>query len=47
MNHFPASDALCALPHPYCPASVPAGLFDQAMAEISRFHCQHTPGYEH
>jgi phenylacetate-coenzyme A ligase PaaK-like adenylate-forming protein len=47
MNHFPASDALCALPHPYCPDSVPAGLFDQAMTEISRFHCQHTPGYEH
>jgi len=47
MNHFPASDALCALPHPYCPDSVPAGLFDQAMAEISRFHCQHTPGYAH
>ena len=47
MNHFPASDALCALPHPYCPDSVPAGLFDRAMAEISRFHCQHTPGYEH
>jgi phenylacetate-coenzyme A ligase PaaK-like adenylate-forming protein len=47
MNHFPASDALCALPAPYCPDSVPAGLFDQAMTEISRFHCQHTPGYEH
>jgi phenylacetate-coenzyme A ligase PaaK-like adenylate-forming protein len=47
MNHFPASDALCALPHPYCPEAVPAGLFDQAMAEISRFHCQHSPGYAH
>jgi phenylacetate-coenzyme A ligase PaaK-like adenylate-forming protein len=47
MNHFPAGDALCALPHPYCPESVPAGLFDRAMTEISRFHCQHTPGYAH
>ena len=47
MMHLPASDALCALPHPYSPDSVPSGLFDQAMAEIGRFHCQHTPGYEH
>jgi hypothetical protein len=47
MHHFPASDALCALPHPYCPDSVPVGLFDQAMTEISRFHCRHTPGYAH
>ncbi|QXI18321.1 LuxE/PaaK family acyltransferase [Pseudomonas hamedanensis] len=47
MHAFPASDALCALPHPYCLNSVPTGLFDQAMAEISRFHCRHTPGYEH
>lgn len=47
MNHFPHSDALCALPHPYCPDSVPERLFGQAMAEISRFHSQHTPGYEH
>ncbi|POA50209.1 acyl-protein synthase [Pseudomonas sp. MPR-ANC1] len=46
MTHLPASDALCALPRPYCPDSVPCGLFDQAMAEISRFHCRHTPGYE-
>ena len=47
MIHLPASDALCALPHPYCPDSVPAGLFERAMAEISRFHCRHTAGYEH
>jgi hypothetical protein len=47
MNHFPYSDALCALTQPYCPDSVPDGLFNHAMAEISRFHCQHTPGYEH
>ncbi|VVM53083.1 acyl-protein synthase [Pseudomonas fluorescens] len=47
MNQFPASDALCALPHPYCPDSVPAGLFDRAMSEISQYHCQHTPGYAH
>ena len=47
MIHLPASDALCALPHPYCPRFVPTGLFERAMAEISRFHCQHTPGYEH
>ncbi|VVN99754.1 hypothetical protein PS718_02563 [Pseudomonas fluorescens] len=47
MIHLPLSDTLCALPRPYCPDSVPSGLFDQAMAEISRFHCQHTPGYEH
>jgi phenylacetate-coenzyme A ligase PaaK-like adenylate-forming protein len=46
MTCFPFSDALCALPHPYCPDSVPDGLFDQAMAEISRFHCQQTPDYE-
>lgn len=47
MFHFPHSDALCALSQPYCPESVPAGLFDRAMAEISRFHSEHTPGYEH
>lgn len=47
MLHLPACDALCALPHPYCPNSVPADLFNQAMREISRFHCQYTPGYEH
>lgn len=47
MNHLPHSDALCALPHPYCRNSAPVGLFDQAMAETSRFHCHHTPGYEH
>ncbi len=47
MTHFPHADALCALPQPYGYDSVPPGLFDKAMAEISRFHCQHTPGYEH
>ena len=47
MIHFPHADALCALPQPYGYDSVPPGLFDNAMAEISRFHCQHTPGYEH
>ncbi|WP_426200924.1 acyl-protein synthase [Pseudomonas sp. TWP3-1] len=47
MTQLPHSDALCALPHPYCPDSVPEGLFDQAMAEICRFHSQHTPGYVH
>ncbi|QXI03559.1 acyl-protein synthase [Pseudomonas tensinigenes] len=46
MIHLPSSDALCALPRPYCQDSVPPGLFDRAMAEISRFHCQQTPGYE-
>jgi hypothetical protein len=45
MNFFPHSDALCALPHAYCPDSVPAGLFDQAMSEMTRFHALHTPGY--
>lgn len=47
INHFPLGDALCALPQPYCADSVPAGLFDRAMAEISHFHCQQTPGYRH
>jgi phenylacetate-coenzyme A ligase PaaK-like adenylate-forming protein len=47
MPYLPHSDALCALPHPYCRNSAPAELFNQAMAEISRFHCRHTPGYEH
>lgn len=47
MFQFPHSDTLCALTQPYCPDSVPGGLFDQAMAEISRFHSLHTPGYEH
>ena len=45
MTRFPHSDALCALPQPYCPNSVPGGLFDLAMAEITRFHAAHTPGY--
>lgn len=47
MNLFPHGDALCALPQPYCPDSVPAGLFNQAMSEITRFHARHTPGYGH
>ncbi|WP_065257987.1 LuxE/PaaK family acyltransferase [Pseudomonas bananamidigenes] len=47
MFHFPHSDALCAMTRPYCSESVPTALFDQAMAEISRFHCEYTPGYEH
>lgn len=46
MIHFPHTDALCALPHPYSPDLVPPGLFDRAMAEISLFHSHHTPGYE-
>ncbi len=46
MIHLPHTDALCALAKPYCPDSVPDGLFDQAMREISLFHFQHTPGYE-
>ncbi|MDR6162149.1 acyl-protein synthase [Pseudomonas fluorescens] len=47
MTHLPYADALCALPRPYCPDSAPAGLFDRAMTEISRFHCDYTPGYSH
>ncbi|MFJ2710680.1 acyl-protein synthase [Pseudomonas sp. NPDC087346] len=47
MIHLPHSDALCALTQPYCPDSVPQGLFNQAMAEITRFHAEHTPGYAH
>jgi hypothetical protein len=47
MIDFPHSDALCALTQPYCPDSVPQGLFNLAMAETSRFHAHHTPGYEH
>lgn len=39
------SDALCASAAPYCPNSVPSGLFEHAMAEISRFHSEQTPGY--
>lgn len=46
MIHFPHVDALCALSHPYSPESMPAGLFDRAMAQISLFHSHHTPGYE-
>ncbi|ROM73089.1 acyl-protein synthase [Pseudomonas brassicacearum] len=46
MSHFPHADALCALPQPYSPESIPPGLFDRAMAEISLFHSHHTPGYE-
>ncbi|RVD79665.1 acyl-protein synthase [Pseudomonas koreensis] len=47
MHRFPHGDALCALKAAYCPDSVPRGLFDRAMAEISFFHIEHTPGYEH
>ncbi|KIF61502.1 acyl-protein synthase [Pseudomonas fluorescens] len=47
MTHLPYADAVCALPQPYCLTSAPADLFDRAMAEISRFHCEHTPGYGH
>ncbi|MCF4997915.1 acyl-protein synthase [Pseudomonas syringae] len=46
MIDLPHCEALCALPHPYALDAVPPGLFDQAMAEISRFHCRQTPGYE-
>lgn len=37
MIHLPHTDALCALTQPYCLDSVPDGLFDQAMGEISLF----------
>ncbi|MFJ2365997.1 acyl-protein synthase [Pseudomonas sp. NPDC087697] len=47
MIHLPYTDALCALPRPYCLDSVPQGLFDNSMREISLFHSHHTPGYEH
>lgn len=47
MNHFPHSDALCALPAPYCADAMPPGLFDLAMLEISEFHSEYTPGYRH
>ncbi|WP_434674917.1 acyl-protein synthase [Pseudomonas sp. D3-10] len=47
MIHFPYADALCAWPQPYDGDSLPPGLFDRAMAEISLFHSHHTPGYEH
>ena len=47
MIDLPFADALCALTAPYCADSAPADLFDRAMAEISRFHCDHTPGYAH
>lgn len=46
MIHLPHTDALCALTQPYCLDSVPEGLFDRAMGEVSLFHCHHTPGYE-
>ncbi|RON51995.1 LuxE/PaaK family acyltransferase [Pseudomonas frederiksbergensis] len=47
MIQLPHTDALCALAQPYDLDAVPPGLFDRAMAEISLFHCHHTPGYEH
>jgi len=47
MTLFPQSDALCALPQPYCQEAVPKGLFNLAMSEITRFHARHTPGYGH
>jgi len=47
MFHLPHSDALCALSNPYCQDSVAPQQFDRAMAEISQFHCQQTPGYAH
>ncbi|UZE14904.1 acyl-protein synthase [Pseudomonas sp. B21-053] len=46
MIHLPYTDALCALAQPYEQDSVPPGLFDRAMAEVSLFHYHHTPGYE-
>jgi len=46
MMPLPYTDALCALAQPYDLDKVPPGLFDRAMAEISLFHCHHTPGYE-
>ena len=47
MHSFPHSDALCASTAAYCPGSVAPGLFDRAMVEITRFHIEQTPGYEH
>ncbi|PCM46971.1 acyl-protein synthase [Pseudomonas fluorescens] len=47
MTLFPHSDALCALPQPYCQEAVPKGLFNLAMSEITRFHAHHTSGYGH
>ncbi|EQB99504.1 hypothetical protein [Photorhabdus temperata] len=38
-------DALCALDHPYRADSACDQLFDAAMRELTRYHCEHTSGY--
>jgi len=47
MHLFPHSDALCASTAAYCADLLAPGLFDRAMLEITRFHIEQTPGYEH
>ncbi|CDH22296.1 acyl-protein synthase [Xenorhabdus bovienii] len=38
-------DALCALDHPYRADSDCDQLFDAAMRELTRYHCENSPGY--
>ncbi|MGV8863537.1 MAG: acyl-protein synthase [Pseudomonas sp.] len=40
------SDALCALKEPYLSNATTDKLFDQAMREITDFHCRYSPGYQ-
>lgn len=45
MSHLPHTEALCALPHPYRRDADSERLFDLAMAELSAYHCEKSPGY--
>lgn len=45
MTDFIHSDALCALQEPYRSNATTDLLFDDAMREITTYHCQRSPGY--
>ncbi|MBD2814792.1 acyl-protein synthase [Xenorhabdus sp. Flor] len=46
MQNLTHVKALCALAHPYHVCDGYDALFNNAMCELTLYHCEHTPGYE-
>ncbi|MBC8948431.1 MULTISPECIES: acyl-protein synthase [Xenorhabdus] len=46
MQNLPHVKALCAITHPYRACTEYDALFNNAMCELTLYHCAHTPGYK-
>ncbi|CAM3744459.1 acyl-protein synthase [Xenorhabdus thuongxuanensis] len=46
MQNLPHVKALCAITHPYRACTEYDALFNNAMCELTLYHCEHTPGYK-